>query len=177
MTTHLLPTTSRLVTLLAALMIFPGAAAQDGEVEYTDPGGRFTLEHPGNWTVAGSPGEVELFADPIASSMRFIVHPLEGLPTQDPDTLIELMLEGLLMSHRGVERTETETTTLAGLTMRVIRFSGVSTRPVTVPREGALYLAITRTHLVTADFSVPQAAAAEALPQIEAVLESFALTD
>ncbi|WP_274520735.1 hypothetical protein [Ectothiorhodospira variabilis] len=26
--------------------------------------------------------------------MRFIIHPLEGLPTQDPEVLFKLMLEG-----------------------------------------------------------------------------------
>lgn len=173
----LLPSTLRVLSILAALMLFTGATAQGGEVTYADPAGHFTLAHPDNWKVAGSPGEVELYGEQIASSMQFIVHPLEGLPTNDLDTLIELMLEGMLTTYRDVERTGPETTTLAGQTMTFIEFQGVSTRPISVAREGALYLTTTGTHLVTANYSIPQAAAAEIMPQIEAVLKSFTLTD
>ncbi|AGA32595.1 hypothetical protein TVNIR_0905 [Thioalkalivibrio nitratireducens DSM 14787] len=174
----LLPSTSRVLNILAAVvLLFAGTTAQGGEATYADPAGHFTLAHPDDWKVAGSPGEVELYGDRIASSMRFIVHPLEGLPTHDPDTLIELMLEGMLTTYRDVERTGPKTATLAGQTMTLIQFQGMSTRPITVAREGALYLTTTGTHLVAADYSIPQAAAAEILPQVEAVLESFTLAD
>jgi len=176
MANSLLPSASRVLSVLAALMLFTGAAAQGGEVTHADPAGHFTLVHPDNWKVYGSPGEVELYGDRIAFSMRFIVHPLEGLPTQDPETLTELMLEGILTTYRDVERKGPEKTTIAGQTMTLIKFQGVSTRPITVAREGALYLSTTGTHLVAAEYSIPQTAAAEITPQVEAVLESFTLT-
>jgi len=172
-----LPSALRVLIILVVSALSTVAAAQTNVVTYSDPAGRFTLDHPDNWKVAGSPGEVELYGDRVASSMRFIVHPLEGLPTHDPNALIELMLEGLLTTYRDVERTGPETTALAGQTMTFIQFQGVSTRPITVARQGALYVTTTGTHLVTADYSIPQAAAAEIRPQIEAVLESFTLTD
>ena len=172
-----LPSALRVLIILVVSALSTVAAAQTNVVTYSDPAGRFTLDHPDNWKVAGSPGEVELYGDRIASSMQFVVHPLEGLPTHDPDTLIELMLEGLLMTYRDVERTAPATTTLAGQTMTFIQFQGVATRPISVARQGALYVTTTATHLVTAEYSIPQAAAAEIRPQVEAVLESFMLTN
>ena len=171
-----LPIALRLLMILVVSSLSTVAAAQATVVTYTDPAGQFTLAHPNHWKVAGSPGEVELYGDRVASSMRFIVHPLEGLPTRDPDALIELMLEGLLTTYRDVERTDPQTSTLAGQTAARIQYRGVSTRPA-LAREGALYLIATRTHLVAADYSIPQEAAAEIRPQIEAVLESFILTN
>jgi len=171
-----LPVAVRLLMALVVSALFTVAAAQANLGTYTDPAGQFTLAHPDHWEVAGSLGEVELYGDRVASSMRFIIHPLEGLPTHDPDALIELMLEGLLTTYRDVERTDPQTSTLAGRTAARIQYRGVSTRP-TLAREGALYLITTRTHLVAADYSIPQEAAAEIRPQIEAVLESFTLTD
>lgn len=52
-------------------------------------------------------------------------------------------------------------------------FRGVSTRFITMQYQGALYSATTGTYLI----KVRQSAAEEAMPQIKAVLESFALSD
>lgn len=176
-----LPSALHALIILVVSTLSTVAAAQTSVVTYSDPAGRFTLIHPATWESSSHGGQLELYGDGVSLNMHFFVHPIEALPEDlakdDPETLAEVMLEGMLADYRDVERVGPETTTLADRAMIRIQFRGVSTRPVTLPRQGALYVAISDTHFVSASYSAPESAHEELLPKIKAVLESFTLTD
>jgi len=176
-----LPSALRALIILVVSALSTVAAAQTSMATYSDPAGRFTLIHPATWESSGQGGQLELYGDGVSLNMHFVVYPIEALPEglarEDSETLAEVMLEGMLADYRDVERVGPETTTLANRAMIRIQFRGVSTRPVTLPRQGALYVATTDAHFVSASYSAPESAHEELLPQIKAVLESFTLTD